>query len=402
MSVNKYSTSPAGNTSVGDGSGAVGIQEGMPRGNVNDAIRAMAADLAKFYKDQGSLVTVGTGSAYTVSATSDFTGYAQGMALVVKFHADCLANATINVNALGNKLLKMRKDAGLANVEAGAIRAGEIHHIVYDGTAFTAVGLIDYPKIKSDIAALFALFDGDALAFNSIAASGAISAGGGGVTLSGTSVNASFGNFSSNVEVGGQTRTKYLLMDAAGGYYTLVNDGTLGGTVTVTGSLIKSGQSYWHPTNDGAGSGLDADLLDGQQGSYYTAITARLGYTPVQNGTGVGQAGNAVKIGWDAGSGIKATVDSTDFNYLARAFNSSSVMGEIGAAGTGGVGTVAMLRLTSGASVGPGGLVAGSALRYSNADGTDTGIAPAGTWRCMGAVGGGYAAVQTSIFVRVV
>lgn len=34
-------------------------------------------------------------------------------------------------------------------------------------------------------------------------------------------------------------------------------------------------------TQDGAGSTLDADLLDGQQGSYYTAIAARLGYTPV-------------------------------------------------------------------------------------------------------------------------
>lgn len=33
-------------------------------------------------------------------------------------------------------------------------------------------------------------------------------------------------------------------------------------------------------TVDGAGSNLDADLLDGQQGSYYTNIVARLGYTP--------------------------------------------------------------------------------------------------------------------------
>ena len=46
MSVNKYSTTAASNTSIGDGAGAVGIQEGMPRGNVNDAIRAMAADAA--------------------------------------------------------------------------------------------------------------------------------------------------------------------------------------------------------------------------------------------------------------------------------------------------------------------------------------------------------------------
>jgi hypothetical protein len=38
-----------------------------------------------------------------------------------------------------------------------------------------------------------------------------------------------------------------------------------------------SGSTIWHSGNDGSGSGLDADLLDGQQGSYYqpssTAIT---------------------------------------------------------------------------------------------------------------------------------
>ncbi len=39
--------------------------------------------------------------------------------------------------------------------------------------------------------------------------------------------------------------------------------------------------AIWHPGNDGAGSGLDADLLDGQEGSYYTNIPARLGYTPI-------------------------------------------------------------------------------------------------------------------------
>lgn len=33
-------------------------------------------------------------------------------------------------------------------------------------------------------------------------------------------------------------------------------------------------------TVDGAGSGLDADLLDGQDGAYYANVAARLGYTP--------------------------------------------------------------------------------------------------------------------------
>ncbi|MCW2396168.1 MULTISPECIES: tail fiber protein [unclassified Sphingobium] len=39
---------------------------------------------------------------------------------------------------------------------------------------------------------------------------------------------------------------------------------------------IKSGALK----DEGAGGGLDADLLDGQQGSYYSNVTARLGYTP--------------------------------------------------------------------------------------------------------------------------
>lgn len=44
--------------------------------------------------------------------------------------------------------------------------------------------------------------------------------------------------------------------------------------------VARLGYTPWGPNNDGAGSGLDADLLDGQQGSYYADIPARLGYTP--------------------------------------------------------------------------------------------------------------------------
>ncbi|KAG0285028.1 hypothetical protein BGZ97_007960, partial [Linnemannia gamsii] len=37
-----------------------------------------------------------------------------------------------------------------------------------------------------------------------------------------------------------------------------------------------------------------------------------LGYTPVQQGTGIGQASNAVKVGWSGQGRLKATVDDTD------------------------------------------------------------------------------------------
>lgn len=72
----------------------------------------------------------------------------------------------------------------------------------------------------------------------------------------------------------------------------------------------------WHPGNDGAGSGMDADLLDGQEGSWYANIAQRLGFTPVQQGTGNGQLTvNSVKIGW-SGTRLKASVDAADLGNL--------------------------------------------------------------------------------------
>jgi hypothetical protein len=45
---------------------------------------------------------------------------------------------------------------------------------------------------------------------------------------------------------------------------------TTAGTINFSvGALTHNSQTIWTAANDGAGSGLDADLLDGQQGSYY-------------------------------------------------------------------------------------------------------------------------------------
>lgn len=49
----------------------------------------------------------------------------------------------------------------------------------------------------------------------------------------------------------------------------------------LTPASAKAAILGWILAQDGAGSGLDADLLDGQHGSYYANIPARLGYTPL-------------------------------------------------------------------------------------------------------------------------
>ena len=55
-------------------------------------------------------------------------------------------------------------------------------------------------------------------------------------------------------------------------------------------------------------AGLQA-ALDSKQAS--------LGYVPVQQGTGIGQSPNAVKIGWSPASKVKVTVDVTDMGAIA-------------------------------------------------------------------------------------
>ncbi|MGU3314237.1 hypothetical protein ACLBWH_01700 [Sphingomonas sp. M6A6_1c] len=59
--------------------------------------------------------------------------------------------------------------------------------------------------------------------------------------------------------------------------------GNIAAGATVSANAVFVGSSpVWHPANDGAGSGLDADLLDGQDGAWYADIAARLGFTPAK------------------------------------------------------------------------------------------------------------------------
>lgn len=70
--------------------------------------------------------------------------------------------------------------------------------------------------------------------------------------------------------------------------------------------LSQGGTGGRTPTEARIGLGFGTACLN-NTGDFQAA----LGYTPVQMGTGVGQLGNIIKIGWD-GIRLKATVDATD------------------------------------------------------------------------------------------
>lgn len=97
---------------------------------------------------------------------------------------------------------------------------------------------------------------------------------------------------------------------------------TRGATIGGTWGTWKE---IWSSGNDGAGSGLDADLLDGQQGSYYYPASNPNGYTTnVGDITGV-TAGTNITGGGTSGTVTVSVVASPTFTTVtATDFNTTS------------------------------------------------------------------------------
>jgi hypothetical protein len=83
--------------------------------------------------------------------------------------------------------------------------------------------------------------------------------------------------------------------------------------------MFLNGNPLWRSDNDGAGSGLDADLLDGQQGSWYADIIGRLGYAPA-NRSGDTFTGLVSIQGVGLAAGIRCynTVANRDYRVIQK------------------------------------------------------------------------------------
>ena len=127
--------------------------------------------------------------------------------------------------------------------------------------------------------------------------------------------------------------------------------------------------TVWHSANDGAGSGLDADLLDGQDSTYFanasnlsagTLNVARLPFIPVQRGGVSGMNSSKINIGWNGTNTMLVSIDgaaatgtwpiniSGNAGYAASAGNASTAGSATDAVNAqrlrsgGGAGTTAM------------------------------------------------------------
>jgi len=151
MSVNKYQKISDSNVAVGDGVSTVGIQEGMPRRDVNNAMRSMCSDIAKYAEDNQALTTLGSSDVFAVTTASEYVGYSDKMSLWIEFHADVNGAAVINVNNLGEKPILTNIAGVVGAVGASQILAGEVYKAVYNGTGFVISGA---SNLANDVAAL--------------------------------------------------------------------------------------------------------------------------------------------------------------------------------------------------------------------------------------------------------
>lgn len=180
------------------------------------------------------------------------------------------------------------------------------------------------------------------------------------------------------------------------------------GILQIGGSaLAYNGHTVWHAGNDGSGSGLDADSVDGVQAAvlartnatnYFTAeqqIQANvatspghyLSLTPTDYGTGKPQlafkkeatANHWSLLLWD-GTSTAGTID-----FVADNVSKQGVPITHAGQQRGDIGTYSTLLVAAGSWPGNG-VVAGSNLRFSAPyTGSGATVAPSGSWRNMGA-----------------
>ena len=148
-----WSQTAATNASVDSN---VNWAEGMAPSQVDDSARAQMASAAKWVSDNnGTLVTSGSTTAYTV-VTNQVAGAATaGYTVTIQFHATNDSSATLNQDGLGAAPLQTIPGT---NVTLGEFQKGSIHRFTYSSTgtgqwiesAGVAINGVTYNKIQNE------------------------------------------------------------------------------------------------------------------------------------------------------------------------------------------------------------------------------------------------------------
>lgn len=128
-SIYDWSTTSANNATADS---AINWAEGQAPSTVNNSARVMMQRIKEFLIDLGgSVVAGGSANVLTVTASSPFTAYANGMLVRFRAITDNTGSATLNVNAIGAKPLVKITTTGETALAAGEVQEDGIYEAVY-------------------------------------------------------------------------------------------------------------------------------------------------------------------------------------------------------------------------------------------------------------------------------
>ncbi len=127
--VQVWSQTPASNATADSN---INWAEGMAPSAVNDSARSVMASVAKWNNDNnGTLVTSGSSTAYTVATNQIESALTAGYTVTVQFHATSDLNATLAVDGLAAKPLQLVSGT---NVPFAALPANSVRNFTYSST----------------------------------------------------------------------------------------------------------------------------------------------------------------------------------------------------------------------------------------------------------------------------
>lgn len=230
----------AGNTS----SSPNGIQGSYSPSQIAPILREMrGAAKRNFVRSNPIYTTTGTANALVLTYIAGPVSYQKGEIYRSFAHIANTGSVTININGLGAKSLLSYRGEPLA---AGQIAVGDVLEFVFDGTSFR---LLSYQTHNTN-------FSGQTYMPGAyLTRQGAE---GGELTIQKGTASTLTGDVTFD-QVGAMTMRLFDSGNAARIFaFDLSN-----------GSLTGNGQTFWSSGNHGPGSGLNADALDNQQGSFY-------------------------------------------------------------------------------------------------------------------------------------
>lgn len=140
MSENAFSWSvTASSNDVADA--AVPWPEGMLPGAVNNSARALMAGVARYIADTNGSITTGGGSnIYTVTSLSDHSTLTNGIVVAAKASFTNTGAATLNLNTIGAKSIRVFSSGAEGPLVAGQIVINGTYQFRYDTAADSAAG----------------------------------------------------------------------------------------------------------------------------------------------------------------------------------------------------------------------------------------------------------------------